>query len=43
MRKLLGGVGAMLGSSAGWWAGARIGAMTGILVRVAEAAERLVE
>jgi hypothetical protein len=32
MRKLLGWVGAILGSSVGWWAGARVGTMTAMLV-----------
>jgi hypothetical protein len=32
MRKLLGWVGAILGSSIGWWAGARVGTMTAVLV-----------
>jgi hypothetical protein len=31
MNKLLGGMGAMLGSSLGWWAGARVGVMTAVV------------
>ena len=31
MNKLLGGVGATLGSSVGWWAGARVGVMTAVV------------
>ena len=32
MRKLLGWVGAILGSSVGWWAGGRVGITTAVLV-----------
>jgi phage tail tape-measure protein len=31
MRKWLGWVGAILGSSAGWWAGARLGLMPAVI------------
>jgi hypothetical protein len=31
MRKLLGGVGATVGGSLGWWAGARVGVMTAVV------------
>lgn len=32
MRKLLGWIGATVGSALGWWAGARIGVMTAVFV-----------
>jgi hypothetical protein len=32
MKKLLGCVGAILGSSVGWWVGASVGTMTAMLV-----------
>ena len=32
MKKLLGLVGATLGSGVGWWAGARVGTMTAVVV-----------
>jgi uncharacterized membrane protein YeaQ/YmgE (transglycosylase-associated protein family) len=34
MGKLLGFIGATVGSSIGWWAGARVGIMTAFLVSV---------